>query len=84
MKDEEKKKHINRLSRIEGQIRGLKKMIEEENYCIDVISQTSAVRSALKGLEDSLLEEHLSGCVVKQIKEGREKKLSKKLLRSIN
>jgi DNA-binding FrmR family transcriptional regulator len=74
MKQEQQKKSINRLNRIEGQIRGLKKMIEEGVYCIDVISQTSSVRSALKGLEDSLLEHHLSTCVVSQIKNGKEKK----------
>lgn len=74
MKHEDMKKYMNRLNRIEGQIRGLKKMIEEEVYCIDIISQTSSVRSALKGLEDALLERHLSSCVVSQIKEGKEKK----------
>lgn len=74
MKQEEQKKSINRLNRIEGQIRGLKKMIEDDIYCIDVISQTSSVRSALKGLEDALMENHLSTCVVSQIKNGKEKK----------
>jgi DNA-binding FrmR family transcriptional regulator len=74
MKQEQQKKSINRLNRIEGQIRGLKKMIEEDAYCIDVINQTSSVRSALKGFEDSLLEQHLSTCVVSQIKNGKEKK----------
>jgi DNA-binding FrmR family transcriptional regulator len=74
MKQEQQKKSINRLNRIEGQIRGLKKMIEDDVYCIDIISQTSSVRSALKGLEDSLLEQHLSTCVVSQIKDGKEKK----------
>lgn len=71
---QDKKKLINRLNRIEGQVRGLKKMIEEDTYCIDVIRQTSSTRSALKGLEDSLLEDHLSTCVVSQIKDGKEKK----------
>jgi len=74
MKQEQQKKSINRLNRIEGQIRGLKKMIEDDIYCIDVISQTSSVRSALKGLEDALMENHLSTCVVSQIKNGKEKK----------
>ncbi|MCI5051037.1 MAG: metal-sensing transcriptional repressor [Candidatus Pacebacteria bacterium] len=74
MKQEQQKKSINRLNRIEGQIRGLKKMIEEDAYCIDVINQTSSIRSALKGFEDSLLEQHLSSCVVSQIKNGKEKK----------
>lgn len=74
MKQELQKKSINRLNRIEGQIRGLKKMIEDDIYCIDIISQTSSVRSALKGLEDALMENHLSTCVVSQIKNGKEKK----------
>jgi len=74
MKQDHQKKLINRLNRIEGQIQGLKKMIEEDKYCIDIISQTSSVRSALRGLEDSLLEQHLSTCVVSQIKNGKEKK----------
>lgn len=74
MKQEQQKKSLNRLNRIEGQIRGLKKMIEDDIYCIDVISQTSSVRSALKGLEDALMENHLSTCVVSQIKNGKEKK----------
>lgn len=81
MKQEQQKKSINRLNRIEGQIRGLKKMIEEDKYCIDIISQTSSVRSALKGLEDSLLEQHLSTCVVSQIKDGKEKKAVDEIIR---
>ena len=81
MTQEDKQKAFNRLSRIEGQIRGLKKMIEDNTYCIDVITQTSSVRSALKGLEDVLLEQHLSHCVVNQIKSGKEKKAVEEILR---
>jgi DNA-binding FrmR family transcriptional regulator len=77
----DKKKSINRLNRIEGQIRGLKKMIEEDKYCIDIISQTSSARSALKGLEDSLLEQHLSTCVVSQIKNGKERKAVEEIIK---
>jgi DNA-binding FrmR family transcriptional regulator len=77
----DKKKSINRLNRIEGQIRGLKKMIEDDKYCIDIISQTSSARSALKGLEDSLLEQHLSTCVVSQIKNGKEKKAVEEIIK---
>ena len=78
---QDKKKLINRLNRIEGQVRGLKKMIEEDTYCIDVIRQTSSTRSALKGLEDSLLEDHLSTCVVSQIKNGKEKKAVEEIIK---
>jgi len=70
----EKQKLNNRLKRIEGQIRGLQKMINEDEYCIDVITQTSAIRNALKGVEDVLLEGHLSTCVIDQIKSGKQKK----------
>jgi DNA-binding FrmR family transcriptional regulator len=77
----DKKKSINRLNRIEGQIRGLKKMIEDDTYCIDIISQTSSARSALKGLEDSLLEQHLSTCVVSQIKNGKERKAVEEIIK---
>jgi DNA-binding FrmR family transcriptional regulator len=81
MRQEYNKKYINRLNRIEGQIRGLKKMIEEDKYCIDIISQTSSARSALKGLEDSLLEQHLSTCVVSQIKNGKEQKAVEEIIK---
>ncbi len=63
-----------RLKRIEGQIRGLQKMVDENKYCVDVITQTSAIRNALKGVEDVLLESHLSSCVVSQIKSGKQEK----------
>lgn len=74
MTDIEKKKAMNRLKRITGQVKGLQKMLIDDTYCIDIINQTSSVRSALKGFEDSLLEDHLSSCVVNQIKSGQEKK----------
>jgi len=54
---------INRLSRIEGQVRGLRRMIEEDQYCIDVVTQLNAARRALEGVGLVLLEEHTKGCV---------------------
>ena len=75
------KQVVNRLRRIEGQIRGLQKMIKEEKYCIDIITQTSAIRNALKSTEDILLEEHLSSCVVEQIKTGKQKKAVEEILK---
>lgn len=81
MTKEHKQKIINRLNRIEGQIKGLKKMIEDDIYCIDVINQTSSVRSAVKGLEDTLLEQHLSSCVVSQIKDGKEQKAVEEIIK---
>jgi len=68
MKLEAKKKARNRLSRIEGQVRGLQKMLEENEYCIDIINQSAAVRSALSALEDKVLENHLSEHVIDQMK----------------
>lgn len=70
-----------RLKRIDGQIRGLQKMVAEDKYCIDIITQTSAIRGALKAVEDALLESHLSCCVVKQIKSGKEKKAVEEILK---
>ncbi len=74
-------KLLRRLKIIEGQIRGLQEMIASEKYCIDVITQTSAVKQALSGVEDALLEEHLSTCVVTQIKKGQEKKAVEEIVK---
>lgn len=57
---------------IEGQVRGLQDMLSKDKYCVDVITQTSAIKQALSGIEDALMENHLSTCVVRQMKKGRE------------
>lgn len=62
-----------RLKIIEGQVRGLQDMLSESAYCIDVITQTSAVKQALSSIEDTLMENHLSTCLVHQVKQGKEK-----------
>jgi DNA-binding FrmR family transcriptional regulator len=72
--DKSKQKLVRRLKIIEGQVRGLQDMIEKGTYCIDVITQTSAVKQALAGIEDALMENHLGTCAVRQIKSGKEKK----------
>lgn len=59
-----------RLDRIEGQIRGIKKMIEEDRYCDHILNQLTAVRSALAGVQEQLLIGHLHTCVLDQLKEG--------------
>ena len=64
---------INRLSRIEGQVRGIKKMIEEERYCVDILTQVSAIQSALNSFNKVLLTNHVKSCVVADIKNGNEK-----------
>ncbi|MGH9306184.1 MAG: metal-sensitive transcriptional regulator [Acidimicrobiales bacterium] len=62
--------YIKRLRRIEGQVRGLQRMIEEDQYCIDVLTQVSAASKALQSLALGLLDEHMSGCVVEAAKVG--------------
>ena len=66
-----KQKLIRRLKIIEGQIRGLQNMIERDVYCIDIITQTSAVKQGLSNIEDVILESHLGHCLVNQIKKGQ-------------
>ncbi|MDO4555205.1 MAG: metal-sensing transcriptional repressor [Lachnospiraceae bacterium] len=63
---------VNRLSRIEGQIRGIKKMVEEDRYCVDILTQMSAVQSACNAFSRNLLENHIKTCVVEDIKSDRE------------
>lgn len=60
-----------RLRRVEGQIRGITRMIEEDVYCDDVLNQIRSVESALNGVRKILLEAHIKSCVVEQIQEGR-------------
>jgi DNA-binding FrmR family transcriptional regulator len=54
---------VKRLSRIEGQVRGLSRMVEEERYCIDIVTQLSAVRAALRRVEQEILRDHVGHCV---------------------
>ena len=63
---------LKRLSYIEGHLSGIRKMLEEDKYCVDVLKQTFAVRRAIEKMESILLEGHLHSCVVEGIKEGRE------------
>lgn len=72
---------VRRLKIIEGQVRGLQEMILKDTYCIDVITQTSAVKQALSNIEDVLLENHLSHCALNQIKDGDEKKAIGEILK---
>jgi DNA-binding FrmR family transcriptional regulator len=62
--------YLARLRRIEGQVRGLQRMVEEDKYCIDVLTQVSAATKALQSFSLSLLEEHLGGCVVEAARQG--------------
>lgn len=76
-----KEKIIRRLKIVEGQVRGLREMVEKGNYCVDIITQSSAIKQGLSGVEDILLENHLSTCVVKQILEGKNKKAVDEVLK---
>lgn len=68
--DDEVKKLVNRLNRIEGQVRGVRKMVEEERYCVDILTQVSAIQSALSAFNESLLANHIHTCVVEDIQNG--------------
>lgn len=81
MKQDIKNKVLRRLKIVEGQVRGLEEMVEKEKYCIDIITQTSAVRKALSGVEDLILENHLSTHVIHQIKHGHENQPVKEILK---
>jgi DNA-binding FrmR family transcriptional regulator len=61
---------VRRLSRIEGQVRGLARMVEDERYCIDIVTQIAAVRAALRRVEEEVLREHISHCVEHAIVSG--------------
>src|SRR4051794_4696347 len=67
---ERKDDHLRRLRRIEGQIRGLQRMVEEDKYCIDILTQVSASNRALQSFALSLLEEHLAHCVADAVAKG--------------
>lgn len=70
--EEEKKKLMNRLKRIEGQIRGIEGMVEKNAYCPDILIQVSAVNAALNSFNKELLAKHIKTCVVDDIKEGHD------------
>lgn len=70
MERENKPKLINRLSRIEGQVRGIARMVEEDRYCIDVLTQLQAVRAALSRVETEMLKDHLGHCIEAAITGG--------------
>ena len=67
----EEKDLINRLNRIEGQIRGIKAMVQDERYCTDILVQVSAVQSALNSFSSKLLSNHIKSCVVQDIQDGK-------------
>ncbi len=81
MKAEIKKKVLRRLSLINGQLGGLIKMVGTERYCVDIITQSSAIKEALSGVEDLVLENHLMTHVTHQIKSGKSKRATMEILK---
>lgn len=70
--EKEYKDLIHRLNRIEGQIRGIRGMVEEDRYCTDILMQVAAVNAALNSFNKKLLENHMKSCVVRDIRDGKE------------
>ncbi len=70
--DKEKKALMTRLNRIEGQVRGVKNMVEKECYCVDILNQVSAVQAALNSFNKELLANHIHTCVIGDIQKGNE------------
>ena len=70
--ENEQKKLVHRLNRIEGQIRGIRKMVENDAYCADILIQSAAVNAAVNAFNRELLANHIRGCVVRDIKDGKD------------
>ena len=70
--DEDRKKLINRLNRIEGQIRGIRAMVERNAYCPDILVQSAAVNAAINAFNKDLIAGHIHHCVVRDVREGNE------------
>lgn len=81
MKADIKKKVIRRVKIVQGQLKGLVHMIENETYCVDVITQSSAIKEALSGIENLMLENHLVTHVLHQMNTGHEKKAVDEMLK---
>lgn len=78
--EKEYKDLVNRLNRIEGQIRGIKGMIEKDAYCTDILTQVAAVNAALNSFNRVLLSNHIKTCVTKDIREGKEETVDELLV----
>ena len=75
----DKKQILNRLATIEGHLRGIRKMVDADQYCVDILKQTYAVERAPKAFESALLEGHLSSCVPSGFKDGRDDEMIREL-----
>ncbi len=81
---EDKELLIKRLKRVEGQVKGIQKMVEDDRYCIDILTQISAVRSAINKVGTIILENHIKGCVVNSIKEDNSEEMIEELMKTID
>jgi DNA-binding FrmR family transcriptional regulator len=79
MRKQAKTETLKRLSRIEGQVRGLSRMVEEDRYCIDIVTQLLAVRAALRRTEDEIMRDHVASCVEGAIESGNKSEQRKKV-----
>ena len=79
MRDKAKTSCLKRLSRIEGQVRGLGRMIDADRYCIDIVTQLSAVRAALRRVEEEVLRDHVAHCVEHAIVSGNKAEQRRKV-----
>lgn len=75
---------IPRLKKIEGQVRGIQKMIDDERYCVDILTQLSSIQGAIKGVEVNILERHLKGCVQHSFSKGNKADKTEKIAEVID
>jgi len=80
MRAETKQDALKRMSYIEGHLQGIRRMVEDEKYCVDILKQTFAVRRAIEKLEGIILDNHLHTCVIEGIRDGREDEVIGELL----
>ena len=78
--DEDRKKLINRLNRIEGQIRGIRAMVERDAYCPDILVQSAAVNAAVNSFNRELIAAHIHNCVVRDLRDGNEEVIDELVL----
>ena len=84
MRNDIKASALKRLKRIEGQVRGLHRMVEDDRYCIDIVTQISAVRAALRRAEEEILRDHVAHCVEDAIASGNQAEQRRKIAELMN
>ena len=84
MSHSDKSKISARLKKLEGQIRGISKMIDDDRYCVDILNQTAAARAALKGVEKAIIENHSNHCIEEAIRSGDQEDQRRKFRELVN